>query len=229
MYQMRFSKKAEGRVPASTYPPVPDDSTDLSNRTTLSFEAAPPFLVDPVETRISQLKLGVFGGNPNVLVLASHEPTMEDILDLFPKSVNGWKVKDKGVWLLQSLRIADTCCPISEMRERDSLVIQKEEQNPRIIRMVPIAPKTRLLSTDSLVYQTRTCRLYRSTRYAVSLNFAVYDDVGRNHLEPRRPPRLKPFRRFCLGALDHCLCWNKKKVQNVKRPSSSKVYQQDEW
>jgi hypothetical protein len=83
---------------------APDDNTDLHNRTV-------PFLAiatgkeslyqDPVTSRVSQFVLGVFDSDEDVLVLAAHDASMNDLLDFFPNTLNDWQkrgIKDRGVW-----------------------------------------------------------------------------------------------------------------------------------
>jgi hypothetical protein len=81
---------------------APDDDTDLSNRTT-PFLSVPNggFYFDPAVSRVAQFKIGVFDSNPDILVLASHDPSMRDLLDFFPNKINEWKkkgIKNQGVW-----------------------------------------------------------------------------------------------------------------------------------
>jgi hypothetical protein len=83
---------------------APDDTTDLSNRT-IPFLSPPTgtgsFYFDPVVSRISEFKLGVFDSDPNVFVLSAHDPSLHGVIDLFPKNINDWKAKgwkNRGVW-----------------------------------------------------------------------------------------------------------------------------------
>jgi hypothetical protein len=83
---------------------APDDDTDLHNRT-VPFLAlatgAESFYQDPVISRISQFMLGVFDSDMDVLILTSHDASMNDALEFFPSALNDWQkkgIKDRGVW-----------------------------------------------------------------------------------------------------------------------------------
>ncbi|KAJ7588103.1 beta-lactamase-like protein [Mycena floridula] len=82
---------------------APDDNTDLSTERTPFFTVANVGAYsDPPTARISQLVTTTFDSNPDVLVITAHDPAMEGILQLFPKSIRQWKqsgVKDEGIWL----------------------------------------------------------------------------------------------------------------------------------
>jgi hypothetical protein len=82
----------------------PDDTTDLHNHT-VPFLSVPTgsesFYQDPVTARVSQLMLSVFDDDPDVLVVTAHDPTMHDLLEFFPNTLNDWQkrgIKDQGVW-----------------------------------------------------------------------------------------------------------------------------------
>jgi hypothetical protein len=83
---------------------APDDYTDLHNRT-VPFLAiatgAESLYQDPETSRVSQFKLGVFDSDEDVLVLSSHDASMNDLLKFFPDTINDWQkrgIKDRGVW-----------------------------------------------------------------------------------------------------------------------------------
>ncbi|KAJ7588121.1 beta-lactamase-like protein [Mycena floridula] len=81
---------------------APDDNSDLSTDRTPFFTVSNVFYSDPPTARISQLVTTTFDSNPDVLVISAHDPAMEGLLELFPKSVSQWKesgVKGKGIWL----------------------------------------------------------------------------------------------------------------------------------
>jgi hypothetical protein len=47
-------------------------------------------------------KLKAFDGRDDVLIVIAHDSTMLDVMDLFPKDINGWKANDwadRGRWL----------------------------------------------------------------------------------------------------------------------------------
>jgi hypothetical protein len=83
---------------------APDDHTDISTRTTPILSIANgvnSFHFDPVQARIRHYEIGVLDSHPDFLVLSSHDPGMRDVLDFFPKSLNGWQKKGwkkRGVW-----------------------------------------------------------------------------------------------------------------------------------
>ena len=83
---------------------APDDDTDLHNRTVPFLAIATgteSFYQDPVISRISQFMLGVFDSDMDVLVLTSHDTSMNDVLGFFPNTLNDWQkkgIKDRGVW-----------------------------------------------------------------------------------------------------------------------------------
>ncbi|KAF5379621.1 hypothetical protein D9757_009227 [Collybiopsis confluens] len=56
---------------------------------------------DRTSARVSQEKLAEIEAHPDVFLVASHDGSLESILELFPKSVDDWKeqgLKQKAVW-----------------------------------------------------------------------------------------------------------------------------------
>ncbi|KAE9390012.1 hypothetical protein BT96DRAFT_967852 [Gymnopus androsaceus JB14] len=50
---------------------------------------------------VSQKKVGILDAHPDVLLITSHDPTLENIISLFPETVNNWKElgwKAKAAW-----------------------------------------------------------------------------------------------------------------------------------
>jgi hypothetical protein len=80
----------------------PQDTTDLSNRTTPFLDVASVGLnFDPVTARVSQYGIQVFDTDENVLVVTAHDPSYTEYIELFPASVNDWQEKGwkrSGVW-----------------------------------------------------------------------------------------------------------------------------------
>lgn len=56
---------------------------------------------DRATALVSQEKIGVLDAHPDVFLLTAHDPTLEDVICLFPQSVNNWKElgwKSEAVW-----------------------------------------------------------------------------------------------------------------------------------
>jgi glyoxylase-like metal-dependent hydrolase (beta-lactamase superfamily II) len=80
---------------------APDDERDLSTLPTPILSVGEKFNFDPVRTRATQLKVGIFDSHEDVLIISAHDPSYGDFMDLFPASLNDWKQKGwkgRGVW-----------------------------------------------------------------------------------------------------------------------------------
>lgn len=54
------------------------------------------------EARSTIRKLQAFDADPNIFVVAAHDESLESVIDVFPRSANGWKLKgwkERGRWL----------------------------------------------------------------------------------------------------------------------------------
>jgi hypothetical protein len=50
---------------------------------------------------VSLEKILTFDANPDVFVLIAHDPSLHDVLEMFPADLNAWKEKgwkEKGTW-----------------------------------------------------------------------------------------------------------------------------------
>jgi hypothetical protein len=80
---------------------APDDDRDLSTLPSPILSVGEKFNFDTVRTRVTQLQLGIFDSDEDVLVISAHDPSYEHYMELFPESLNDWKRKGwKGtaVW-----------------------------------------------------------------------------------------------------------------------------------
>lgn len=56
---------------------------------------------DPTIAKVSLDKIQAFDADPDFLVILAHDESLRGVLDLFPKTLNGWKaqgLKDSFVW-----------------------------------------------------------------------------------------------------------------------------------